>query len=192
MQQQNSFIIVQRFTALINRFELYDPAGTLIGFAEQKRFNLREQVTVWKTESREEVLFSIQAENVLDVHGKYLVLDSEGNRIGYLRKLFKQSLVRSTWEAYAADDTLLYQARERNVIIAIVRRIGVLVPVVGELLEQLPIRFDLVRDGRVVGFHRRIFGLQDKYEIAVEPELSGTDKRILLALGLLLDILQQR
>ena len=191
-QDSNRFHISQRFTALVNRFDLYNDTNELIGFAEQKRFNLREQISVWRSEAKDQVLFSIAAEKVFDIRGKYLVLDGSGETVGYLRKRFVESLLRSTWGVYDLSDTLLYEAKEKNVVVAIIRRLGGFVPIVGELLEQLPFGFDLEKDGRTVGYHRRLRGIRDKYEIAVDDELKATDKRVLLALGLLLDILQQR
>ncbi|HEY0010980.1 MAG TPA: hypothetical protein VGB97_03685 [Candidatus Paceibacterota bacterium] len=187
----NRFTISQQFTALVNRFDIHDDTGSPIGFAEQKRFNLREQVSVWKDASKDEVLFSIAAEKVFDIHGKYLVSDGNGQQVGYIQKLFVESLLRSTWAVYRMDDTLLFTAVERNLIVALVRRLGAFVPVVGELLEQLPFGFDFIKDGEPAGYHRRKRGLRDQYEIAVEEGVD-VDRRVLIALGILLDILQQR
>jgi hypothetical protein len=193
IQNSNRLYISQRFTALINRFDLLNEANELIGFAEQKRFNLRESITVWKTETKDSTLFTIMAEKVLDVHGRYFIRDGKGRDIGYLRKNFRASLLRSTWGVYDMSDTLLFEAKEKNLTIAIVRRIAGLVPVdFVELLQQLPIRFYFEKDGMLVGHHRRLRGIRDKYEIEVTEELKDVDRRLLLALGLLLDILQQR
>lgn len=187
------FSIEQRFTALINRFDLYDGTGTSLGFAEQKRFNLQESVTVWKDDAKAETHFSITAEKVFDVHGKYFVRDGAGNDVGYLRKNFKASLLRSTWGVYDMSDTLLFEAKEKNLLIAVIRRIATFAPIAGaELAEQLPISFYFEKEGAQVGYHRRKRALLDKYELAVTEEVGSTDDRLLLALGLALDILQQR
>jgi uncharacterized protein YxjI len=193
LQNSNRLYISQRFTALINRFELLNEADELVGFAEQKRFNLYESVTVWKTEAKDAVLFTITAEKLLDVHGRYFIRDGEGRDIGYLRKNFRASLLRSTWGVYDMSDTLLFEAKEKNLTIAIIRRIASFIPIdFVELLEQLPIRFYFEKAGKLVGHHRRLRGLRDKYEIEVTDDLKDVDRRLLLALGLLLDILQQR
>lgn len=186
------FTISQQFTPFVNRFDIYDSEGQAVGFAEQKRFNLREKITVWKNGARDEVFFSISAEKVFDMRGKYFVQDGAGNQIGYVRKMFTESLLRSTWGVYDPSDNLLYTAREKNVTIAVIRRAGMFVPVVGEILEQLPFGFELLKDGRVVGHHRRIRGLRDKYDVFLDDHPQESDRRLLLALGLLLDILQQR
>jgi uncharacterized protein YxjI len=191
-QNSKSFHISQRFTPIVNRFDIYDSENKLIGFAEQKRFNLREKITVWKSDAKDEVLFFINAEKIFDIHGKYLVLDGSSQVVGYLRKAFLNSLIRSTWEAYDPKDNLLYKARERNIVIAVIRRVGGFIPVLGELLEQLPFNFDLIKENKIIGHHRRKIGIRDNYEIQVNDEVAETDKRILLALGLLLDILQNR
>ena len=193
IQTSSRFYISQRFTALINRFDLLNEADELVGFAEQKRFNLRESITVWKTEAKDSTLFTILAEKVLDVHGRYFIRDGEGRDIGYLRKNFKASLLRSTWGVYDMSDALLFEAKEKNLTIAVIRRIAGFVPIdFVDLLQQLPIRFYFEKDGRLVGHHRRLRSIRDKYEIEVTDELKDVDRRLLLGLGLLLDILQQR
>ena len=192
IQEHNRFVISQRFTPLVNRFDIYDSANELIGFAEQKRFNLREKISIWQSDDKDKVLFSISAEKVFDIHGKYLVLDDSGQGIGYLRKFFGASLLRSTWGAYDQSGKLVFKAKEKNLVFALVRRIGGLLPVIGELLEQLPFNFVLESEDKIVGYHRRMFGIRDKYEICLTEDIEAIDKRVLIALGLLLDILQQR
>ena len=73
----------QRFTPLQNRYDLVgiDAAGaeTVLGYAEQKRFSLKEKVTFWSGPDRTQVVFTIGARNVFEIAGTYDV-DACGNR----------------------------------------------------------------------------------------------------------------
>ena len=197
LQAHNSFLLQQKLTLLVNRYEYftYDGGvkGALIAFAEQKRFTFRESITVWTDESRAEVLFSVKAEKILDIHGKFLVRDAADNLIGYCRKAFGASLFRSTWEVYSASDELLFTATEKNKFIAITRRIARFFPYLEDIAPFFPFNFIFEKDGNVVGHHMRLWGrLADQYVLTLEDDYKQCDRRMLLALGILLDALQDR
>jgi uncharacterized protein YxjI len=194
---KNHFLLAQKLTFLVNRYEyfLYDGGaqGERIGFVEQKRFAFREAMTVWKDETRAETLFSVKAEKVLDVHGRFVVRDASGAEIGYCKKVFGASLLRSTWEIYDAKNELLFVSREKHPVIAILRRVLQFIPVVGEFSAIVPFNFEFRRDEEVVGAHHRLWGsLSDRYHLEVTDTLAHVDRRLLLALGILLDALQER
>lgn len=197
LQQHNSFLLQQKLTLLINRYQyfLYDGGvkGVQVAFAEQKRFAFREQVTVWTSESQSEKLFEIQAEMLLDIHGKFLVTDPHGSLIGYCRKAFGASLLRSTWEMYTPSDQRICVVKEKSPAIAIVRRIAGFIPYLTEIAPFFPFNFLFEKDGSVVGTHTRVWGtFTDQYALQIEPPLADCDRRLLLAMGILLDALQDR
>ncbi|MDB5225732.1 MAG: hypothetical protein JWL87_684 [Candidatus Adlerbacteria bacterium] len=197
IQSQGRFLLVQRLTLLVNRYDYYlyinGEKGEQIAHAEQKRFAFREQMTVWTDDSRNDTLLTIKAEKLLDIHGKFLIHDAEGHLVGYCRKAFDSSLLRSTWEAYSADDTLLFTAKEKSPVIAIVRRVLQFVPVVGDIAPFVPINFVFEKEGQVLGAHHRVWGnFRDTYLLEAHEGLAACDRRILLALGILLDALQDR
>jgi hypothetical protein len=135
----------------------------------------------------------VKAEKLLDIHGKFLVKDAQENLIGYGRKSFKASLLRSTWEIYDAADNLLFTARERSLPMAIVRRVAQFIPYLADFAPFFPFNFTYEKNGAVVGEHSRVWGrLTDQYKQSLRPELSGVDRRLVLALGILLDALQDR
>ncbi len=197
LQTHSQFLLQQKLTLLINRYEYFlydgDVLGMQIAFAEQKRFAFREAITVWTNASRGEVLFTVKAEKILDIHGKFLVNDPEGNLIGYCRKAFGASLLRSTWEVYDSQDHLLFIVKEQSLAMAIFRRVAQFIPYLTDIAPFFPFNFILEKDGKVVGNHVRVWGrLTDQYKQSLGPELLQVDRRLILALGILLDSLQDR
>ena len=197
LQAHSQFLLQQKLTLLINRYEYFlydnDTKGEQIAFAEQKRFTFREAITVWANDSRGEVLFTVNAEKILDFHGKFLVKDSEGHLVGYCRKSFKASLLRSTWEVYDTQDQLLFIVKERNHVMALFRRVAQFIPYLSDVAPFFPFNFTYEKDGNMVGTHTRIWGrFADQYKQSLGPELERVDRRLILALGILLDALQDR
>ena len=197
LQKHSRFLLMQRLTLLINRYEyfLYDNGqqGEKIAFVEQKRFAFREHITVWRNEHKSETLFSVRAEKILDAHGKFLVEDETWHLIGYCRKVFGSSLLRSTWEVHGANDQLLFVAKEQSPAIAIIRRVLQFVPDIGAFANFVPFNFVFEQNGQVVGSHHRVWGsLSDRYALEISGALNDCDRRLPLALGILLDALQDR
>jgi uncharacterized protein YxjI len=197
LQNHNQFLLQQKLTLLINRYEYFlydnDVKGEQIAFVEQKRFAFREAITVWTNDTKGETLFTVKAEKILDIHGKFLVKDPTGNLIGYCRKAFKASLLRSTWEIYDAQDQMLFIVKELSSAMAIFRRIAQFIPYLSDIAPFFPFNFIYEKGGKVVGTHSRAWGrLIDQYKQSLDPELSSVDRRLVMALGILLDALQDR
>lgn len=197
LQSASEFLLKQRVTFLINRYEYVlsgaaSQAGALVAFAEQKRLTLKEEINVYTSVEKTQILFSVKAEKVLDVHGKFFVRDQDGNTIGYLRKVFGKSLIRSTWDVYDATDQLLFTARETSQLFAAFRRVAELLPIIDVVASFIPYHFEFVRGTEVIGAHRRRIGLFDHYDTSLNSSAHSLDRRLVLALGIALDALQAR
>lgn len=184
----------QRVTLMVNRYEVRRDDGSggegeLIAFAEQKRARLKEQVTLYADEDKQQVLASFRARKAVDLASGYDVLDADGQVIGFFRKHFKRSLARSTWDleqpgARAARGT------ERSLAIALLRRVWEFLPVVENIPFLVPYHFDFTAEDSVVLRVRKKFALRDRYVIDIEdPQL---DRRVAIAQSVALDALQSR
>ncbi len=61
------------------------------------------------------------------------------------------------------------------------------------MLQWLPFNFVLLKDGGEAGTYRRVLGkLRDRYVLELEPPLQDVDRRLVLALAIALDALQDR
>ena len=197
IQSESQFLLQQKLTLLVNRYEYFlydnDIKGAQIAFAEQSRFAFREAITVLMNNAQSEILFTVKAEKILDIHGKFQVMDPEGNLIGYCKKAFGSSLLRSTWEIYDKADTLLFTAKEKSPVMAIVRRIAQFVPYLSDIAPFFPFNFIFEKDTNIIGTHTRVWGrLTDQYKLSLKSQFEGVDRRLVLRLGILLDALQDR
>ena len=77
------------------------------------------------------------------IPARYSVTAPDGSKIGQLGKVFKQSLLRSTWKIYEEGEQIGW-AQETSATIAILRRIiglFALIPLIGEFIAMIPIPY---------------------------------------------------
>jgi uncharacterized protein YxjI len=189
------FFVKQRITLMVNRYEIRvanpdGSEGALMAFAEQKRMKLKEEINFFTDESKTRQVFTFKARQRLDVHAEHDVLDETGRPLGYVKKQFGASLLRSTWDLAAPG--LAAVGRERSQLIAILRRIWDLIPYLGEVWIPFVFHFDFVdaATGQPVMSSERVWAFRDRYEVTVPDQ--QLDFRVAAAMAVALDALQSR
>jgi uncharacterized protein YxjI len=197
------FILRQRFRPVVNQYEFTLPGtngalGEPVSFVEQKRFKFKEDIRFYTDDSKQVEIMRIKARQRFDPRARYDVTDDRGGKIGEIQKVFGESLLRSTYRIYDASGAELATARERSMLVALVRRLVGFIPYVGDYADWLPIpyHFDFVRGDQVLGSHDRrtgLFKFRDVYDIdmSADPERS-VDRRLVLAIAVGMDALQAR
>ena len=189
------FFVRQKITMMVNRYEIHGAApdgteGPLLAFAQQKRMKLREEVVFYADESRSRRVFSFKARQRLDVRAEHDVFDEYGNALGYFRKEFGASLLRSTWHMAGPG----YEAigKERRPVLAIVRRVWDFIPFIGDIWVPFVFHFDFVDSatGQPALSSERRKAIRDRYIIDVpDPRV---DFRVAASMAVALDALQSR
>lgn len=126
-------------------------------------------------------MFGFQARSVLDLGAGYDVVDEQGSPLGYFKKEFGASLLRTTLRLEGAGFAGVGQ--ERSLAVALLRRFAD--------IPFLPIHFDFVAaDGRPLLSVERQATVRDRYTVHVpHPEV---DFRVAAAVAVGLDALLQR
>ena len=181
-----TFYVRQRFAMTTNRYELYAPDqsggfGQLYGLAEQKRFAFKEQVTFFSDDTKTRPVFGFKARRAIDLNAGYDVTDESGQQIGFFRKDFSASLLRSTFHIEGPGYTGTGQ--ERSLGVALVRRFAD--------IPFLPIHFDFLgADGAPLLAIERQASVRDKYTVHVPDQ--RVDFRVAAAVAVALDALMSR
>ena len=190
-----AFSMKQRVTLMANKYELIatNPDGTdgqLLAFAQQKRMAFKEQVTFYSDDAKTQPVFSFKARKAIDLGSGYDVYDADGQAIGWFKKEFGKSLLRSSWQLSAGH--VHSSGTERNPTIAIVRRIWDFVPFIGEIPLPFIFHFDFTdrASGQPVLSVERKISVRDRYRITVQDE--RLDFRVAAAMTVALDALQSR
>jgi hypothetical protein len=190
-----NFFVKQHITLMVNRYEVMtaNPDGTegpLLAFAQQKRMSFKEEVTFYSDVAKTTKLFSFKARQGLDVRAEHDVFDADGNIVGWFKKDFATSLLRSTW--LLSYEGVQARGQERNPGIAILRRIWDFIPVIGEIWIPFLFHFDFVdlANGQPVLTSQRKRSIRDRYVITV-PD-TRLDFRVAASMAVALDALQSR
>ena len=180
------FVVKQKLTMMINRYEVSesDAAGNptrLMALAEQKRMAFKEQVTFYSDAGKSRPVFGFKARKKLDLNAGYDITDEGGAQIGYFKKDFGASLLRSTFHIEGPGYTGTGQ--ERNQLVGLLRRFTD--------LDFLPVHFDFVdAEGRPLFSVERKMSIGDRYRVAVPDE--RVDFRVAAAVAVALDALMSR
>jgi hypothetical protein len=180
------FYVKQKFAMTTNRYELVaaNPDGSFgqsLGLAQQKRMAFKEEVTFYADESKARPVFSFKARKRIDLNAGYDIFDEAQNQIGFFRKDFGKSLLRSTFHIEGPGYTGTGQ--ERSQAIALIRRFAD--------IPFLPIHFDFVTpEGQALLGVERQGSVRDRYTVHV-PD-TRVDFRVAAAVAVGLDALMQR
>jgi uncharacterized protein YxjI len=174
----------QRITPLQNRYDLigfHNGAETLLGYAEQKRFSLKEKITFFADDAKTQVVFTIGARNIIELAGTYDIQHADGTVLATMKKNFGSSLLRSTYDLVTADGRTLV-CQERQLWRALLRRLTDAIP--------LPLQFDVLQDGHVLATVDRVFKLRDVYKMQVNDD--NFDWRVAAAVCVAVDAFMNR
>ena len=193
------FHLRQKVTLMVNRYEVVASDGSgaegqVLAVAQQKRVALKEEVTFYSDDARTQPLFSFKARKRLDLGATYDVLDGTGAPIGWFRKDFGTSLLRSTWHL-GTPDGLEATGTERNQNVALARRAWEMLPILSDLPSPFVFHFDFTAaDGTLVLSSERRRSLRDRYDVHVPVASNGwqLDWRMAMAMAVALDALQSR
>jgi hypothetical protein len=180
------FLLRQKFAMTTNRYELQSVGpdgqpGEVLGVAFQKRMALKEEVTFYADDTKARRVFSFKARAVMDLNAGYDVFDEVHQQLGFFRKDFGASLLRSTFHlegpGYAGT------GRERSQAVAILRRFAD--------IPFLPIHFDYATtDGQPLLSVERQGTVRDRYTVHV-PD-SRVDFRVAAAVAVAMDAMMGR
>lgn len=114
-----------------NDFTVNDADGNTIAYTRQKMFKLKEAIEVFRNEKRQERLYTIQADRILDFNAAYLLHNEAGEVLGSVRRKGMRSLWRTHYQVYNAQNELIFDIQEANPWIAVLDGLVGEIPVVG-------------------------------------------------------------
>lgn len=130
-----SFPLRLRFKvlSLTNRVQAIDANGKSIAYIHQKLLKLREDVKVYVDDSRQEILYSIQADRIIDWSAKYNITDASGQPIGSMGRKGTRSLWRAYYEIFDKNGSQLFFIKENNAFVKFADAFFSELPVIGIL-----------------------------------------------------------
>ena len=171
-------------------FHVWDSAGTLAAFSEQKAFKLKEDIRVYADEAKTQELLCIKARQVLDFSACYDVTETcSGERVGSMRRRGGRSLLRDEWEVLDAAERTIGTLIEDSMALALVRRL-----LTGLVPQKYDIFFPDAVSGQKVGSIDQAFNpFVFKVDLDFSMDPAGQlDRRMGVAAAILLAAVEGR
>jgi hypothetical protein len=181
----STYLLKRQVLALTGKVRVYTPSGQVGLFSEQKMFKLREDIRVYADENKLSELLWIQARQIIDFAAAYDVFDQTTSmKVGALRRKGWSSIMRDTWEILDPMDQVIGIIREDSPGRALLRRL-----LLGSLLPQ---RYEVIQTGDQVVAHyiQRFHLFRYELDINFSSDAGGIDRRLGLAIGILLAIIE--
>lgn len=180
------FLVRRRMLNILGTgFHVYDPAGNVVGFSEQKAFKLKEDIRVFADVRKSKELLTIRARQIIDFSAAYDVVDTaEGRKVGAARRKGWSSILRDSWELLDENDRPVAHLQEDSATLALVRRF---------LTNLIPQRYHLRADGerQVAVLRQRFNPFVLKLDVEIDRDCP-IDRRLVLATAVLLAAIEGR
>jgi hypothetical protein len=166
-------------------FHVYDAAGRVVGFSEQRAFKLKEDIRVFSDERKSRELLMIRARQIIDFSAAYDVVDAvEGRKVGAARRKGWSSILRDSWELLDANDQPIAHLQEDSTALALLRRL---------LTNLIPQRYHLLAAGerQIAAMSQRFNPFVFKLDVEVDRDCQ-VDRRLVLATAILLAAIEGR
>jgi hypothetical protein len=163
--------------------------STLAAVTAAQGLARKRHITVYRDDSRREVLLKVLQDDRIQLFtASYTVAGPDGVKLARLYKNRLRNLLRKRWYCLAPGGERLFVAREDSMILSILRRF--LLGFFGLLRTDF---IFLGKDETVLGEFDRRFTILDRYvlDLTADP-LRSVDRRVALAMGVLLDTGEKR
>jgi len=139
---QEQYTIRRKFFKVFGAaFHVHDEHGSVIGYCKQKAFKLREDIKLYTDEDMNEMLLSLNTQQIIDFGATYSVTLPDGTALGTLRrKGMKSSFVRDEWLIFDQQGKEIARVRETGSIAPLARRY------IDYATIFLPQRYEVIRN----------------------------------------------
>lgn len=152
--------------------------------------SVKRHTTVYRDKNVRETLLVIKQDRKWQwITWTYTIADKDGNALAKLRKNMLWHLIRKRWYLDTVDGQPIAVAKEESIILSLLRRL------LGPLFGLLRTNFIILEKNsdRVIGEFNRKMTILDRYVLDLSADRQRLlDRRLALALGLMLDTGERR
>lgn len=171
-----------KILALAPQITVRDADGAVLFYVHQKLFKLKEQIKVYRDDSKSELAYGIAADRVLDFSAAYAFTDPAGRAAGSV----KRSGMKSLWRAHyvVADPTgqPVLKIEEENPIVKLLDGLLGEIPLVGMasgyFLHPRYVVADSATGQPVLRVTKRRSFLEARFEVTAEPSAVGLSEEV--------------
>ena len=111
---QDHYVIKRKALRIVDQYWIEDQNGNKLAYTKQKFWRIKEDIRAFIDESMSQELFRIKQAQIIDMWGKFDVIDSATNiPLGYFRrKALKSAFVSDEWEIYDMNNQMIGRLAE--------------------------------------------------------------------------------
>ena len=121
-----------KLLALTPQVTVTDANGQLICYVKQKMFKLKEQIDVYQDAEKQQHLYAINADKVLDFSARYRFTDQLGQELGSVKRHGSKSIWKARYDIYHGEQVAA-TIKEDNVWVKVGDSLFSGIPLVGML-----------------------------------------------------------
>jgi hypothetical protein len=180
--------------ALAPQISALDADGKLQFYVRQKLLKFKEAVEVFADEGQSRLLYTINADRVIDWSANYAIADASGRKLGVIARKGMRSLWRAEYHIQTAAG-VRYVVREENPWAKVMDGLFSEIPVIGILTGYVfhP-AYRITRenqDGVVMRAEKQPAFFEGKYRVEAPSKLAPDDEAV-LSMGLVMLLLLER
>jgi hypothetical protein len=191
-----------KLIALAPRIIVTDSTGMQVAFVHQNAWKMKEDIRIFTNEDKQQEIFRINADRVLDIRAKYYFTESaSGKALGYVQPRALRSIWRATYQIFAADGTITHHIREDNPWVKIADVLFGEIPILGIFSgyvfhpsytayrshDTADLNNPVLQLHKQAGFFEGLFTIDDVGGVSQEEEM-----RLLLAMMLMIQFMRRR
>jgi uncharacterized protein YxjI len=196
------FLVNQKHLALgKSKYHVYSESGEELFYVERpvlRLFGRRADISFYHREGDAEPVLTLKQDHAYEFRRReYTLVDEGGEAIARLRRDNIKALFRRAWNIEDPSGAVIARALEDSAFMSIVRRVVDWIPFVALLGLVIKTDFHILLsreqgETKVGSFDRKI-GIGDKYVLNLREDAERRfDRRIAVALGILLDTAEAR
>ena len=118
-----------KVAAFAPQISVRDVSEQELCYVRQKLFKFKENISVFRDESKSQLISEIQADRIIDFSASYSFIDTEGNVYGSVKRRGFRSIWRTRYEIY--EGTQSYSIQEGNPWVKVIDSIVGELPIIG-------------------------------------------------------------
>jgi hypothetical protein len=167
-----------KIAAISSQMSVHDASGNEVFYIKQKLFKLKEKIEIYRDNSKSQLLYTIQADRVIDFSAGYTLADVNGTPIGHIKRRGAKSLWRASYDLELQGQPFAF-VREANPWTKVLDALVSEIPVVGLFSGYMfhP-RYDITAatgDTLLASLHKRPAFLEGYYQLTGDG-LADTDE----------------
>ncbi|MCA5004897.1 LURP-one-related family protein [Sphingobacterium bovistauri] len=122
-----------RISTFSNDFEATDSLGNTLFYVREKILTWRDQMKVYSNGTKDELLYEIKSNKLIDFQQTFAITNSQGDMVGKVRRKTISSLWKSTFKVMDASDSHDYTIKEKNAFVKMWDGVFGEIPIIGML-----------------------------------------------------------